>query len=373
MFNSIVSWGCRPRRKPAAGLAVLSILAGLVAWGCGAGQQAAGPPPTGPVPVTLAAVAPKPVDQTTDYVATLRSRRSSEIRPQVDGVVTRINVRSGQRVGAGATLMQIDAGKQRAAVSSNEASRRAQEASLQYAREQLQRAQALFKEGLISRQELDQAVTAVDTTQAALGALEAREQESRVELAYYAVSAPTGGVVGDIPVRVGDRVTTTTVLTTIDQEAGLEAYIYVPVERASDLKTGLPVRLLDSAGQVLATSRIDFVSPQVDDRTQAVLVKAPVPAGQGFRTEQFMRAQIVWSSEPAITIPALAVIRVNGQYFAYVAEQKDSVLVAKQRLVRVGPLFGNEYVVLQGLEPGERVVTSGIQRLGDGVPVAPAS
>ncbi len=351
----------------------LVIPALVFAVSCSPGQQAAGPPPSAPVPVTLRTAEPVPVDQSTEYVATLRSRRSSEIRPQVDGIVTRIHVRSGARVGTGATLMQIDAGKQRAAVSSNEASRLAQEATLRYAREQLERARGLFKEGLISKQELDQAGTSVDTAEASLRALEARERESRVELGYYAVTAPTAGVVGDIPVRVGDRVETSTVLTTIDQQAGLEAYIYVPIERAAQLRSGLPVRLVDDAGTVLATTAVDFVSPQVDERTQAVLVKAPVPSGKGFRTEQFVRAQVVWSSEPALTIPALAVTRVGGQYFLYVAEPKDQGLVARQRLVQVGALVGNEYVVLGGLKPGERVVTSGIQRLGDGVPVAPAS
>ncbi|HXE80543.1 MAG TPA: efflux RND transporter periplasmic adaptor subunit [Vicinamibacterales bacterium] len=324
-----------------------------------------------PARVELTTVNLKPVDRTTEYVATLRSRRSSEIRPQVDGIVTRIHVRSGSRVSAGTPLMQIDAGKQQATVSSNEASRLAQEATLRYAREEYERARGLFKEGLLSKQELDQAATAVATAEAALKALEARERESRVELAYYTVAAPTAGVVGDIPVRVGDRVTTSTVLTTIDQQAGLEAYIYVPIERASQLRLGLPVRLLSDDGQVVATTAIDFVSPQVDERTQSVLVKGPVPSGRGFRTEQFVRAQIVWSSEPALTIPALAVTRVNGQYFLFVAEQQDKGLVARQRLVRLGPLIGNEYVVLDGLEPGDRVVTAGVQRLGDGLPIAP--
>jgi multidrug efflux pump subunit AcrA (membrane-fusion protein) len=98
-----------------------------------------------------------------------------------------------------------------------------------------------------------------------------------------------------------------------------------------------------------------------------------VAANQGFRTEQFTRAQIVWSSDPALTIPALAVTRIGGQYFLYVAEQQNAGLVAKQRLVRVGPLVGNEYVVEEGLKPGERVVTSGVQRVADGVPITPAS
>jgi len=360
--------GRRPVR-PGLGLAVL-----LAAFGaaCGSGQQAAGPPAMPPAKVELTTVEPKPVDRTTEYVATLRSRRSSAIRPQVDGVVTRIHVRSGSRVAAGTPLMQIDAGKQQATVSSNEASRLSQEATLQYAREELERARGLFKEGLLSKQELDQSATAVATAEAALKALEARERESRVELGYYTVAAPTAGVVGDVPVRVGDRVTTTTELTTIDQQAGLEAYIYVPIERASGLRVGLPVRLLSDAGEVVAAVRIDFVSPQVDERTQSVLAKAPVPPGNGFRTEQFVRAQVVWSSDPAMTIPALAVTRVNGQYFLFVAEEQDATLVARQRLVRLGPLVGNEYVVLDGLEPGDRVVTAGVQRLGDGLPIAPA-
>lgn len=357
-----------PARK---GLATTVLLAVLGA-ACGSGQQAAGPPAMPPAKVELTKVEPKPVDRTTEYVATLRSRRSSEIRPQVDGVVTRIHVRSGSRVGAGAPLMQIDAGKQQATVSSNEASRLSQEATLRYAREELERARGLFKEGLVSKQALDQAATEVATAEAALKALEARERESRVELGYYTVAAPTAGVVGDIPVRVGDRVTTSTVLTTIDQQAGLEAYIYVPIERASQLRPGLPVRLVSDDGEVLASVKIDFVSPQVDERTQSVLVKAPVPADNGFRTEQFVRAQIVWSSEPALTIPALAVTRVNGQYFLFVAEEQDANLVARQRLVRLGSLVGNEYIVLEGLEPGDRVVTAGVQRLGDGLPIAPA-
>ena len=72
----------------------------------------------------------------------------------------------------------------------------------------------------MSRQALDQANAAVDTAAASLKALQAREQESRVELQYYRVTAPAAGVVGDIPVRVGDRVTTSTVITTISDNAG---------------------------------------------------------------------------------------------------------------------------------------------------------
>ena len=89
---------------------------------------------------------------------------------------------------------------------------------------------------------------------------------------------------------------------------------------------------------MLAQTRLDFISPQVDDRTQGVLAKAQVPSDKGFRTEQFVRAQIVWSSEPGLTVPVVAVTRINGQYFAYVAEPGEKGgFVARQRLVRLRP------------------------------------
>jgi RND family efflux transporter MFP subunit len=359
--------------------ALAVLLSSLVPFlaSCGSSGQAAAGPPRGagaPVTVVMSVLQPKPVDRTSEYVATLRSRQTSAISPQVEGIVTRILVRSGQRVAAGAALAQVDPLKQEASVSSNEATRAAQEAQLRLAREELQRQKALFDQGLVSRQVLDQANAAVDTAAASLKALQARERESRVELQYYRVTAPAAGVVGDIPVRVGDRVTTSTVITTISDNAGLEAYIYVPIERAADLKLGMPVRLVSAQGEVLAHTRLDFISPQVDDRTQGVLAKAQVPSDKGFRTEQFVRAQLVWSSEPGLTVPVVAVTRINGQYFAYVAEpgEKGS-FVARQRLVRLRPLTGAEYLLENGLKAGDRLIVSGIQKITDGVPVTAAS
>jgi RND family efflux transporter MFP subunit len=363
--------------RPVFALAILVSSLAPFLGSCGSSGQAAAGPPRGAAPavtVVMAVLQPKPVDRTSEYVATLRSRQTSAISPQVEGIVTRILVRSGQRVAAGAALAQVDPLKQEASVSSNEATRAAQEAQLQLAREELQRQKTLFDQGLVSRQALDQASAAVDTAAASLKALQARERESRVELQYYRVTAPAAGVVGDIPVRVGDRVTTSTVITTISDNAGLEAYIYVPIERAQDLKLGLPVRLVSAQGDVLSLTRLDFISPQVDDKTQGVLAKAQVPSDKGFRTEQFVRAQLVWSSEPGLTVPVVAVTRINGQYFAYVAEPGEKGgFVARQRLVRLRPLTGSEYLLESGLKAGDRLIVSGIQKIADGVPVAAAS
>jgi RND family efflux transporter MFP subunit len=292
--------------------------------------------------------------------------------PEVEGQVPAVFVRSGERVEAGAPLVQIDPARQQAAVKSQEDTRAAQRASLELARQELERVQALHREGIMSQADLDRARTAVEAAEAELQALDAQLGEQQVQLRYHRVTAPTAGVVGDIPVRVGDRVTVSSVLTTLSRASGLEAYVSVPVERADDLRLGLPLRVMSSAGQVAAETRVSFVSPQVDDGTQTVLVKAWVPnQGNTLRPAQFVRARIVWRTIERPVIPVLAVSRLGGQHFAYVAEGKEGALVARQRPVELGEIVGNDYVVLGGIAPGDRMIVTGIQRLADGVPVQP--
>src|SRR6185295_16668703 len=132
---------------------------------------------------------------------------------------------------------------QQAAVSNLDAQRASRQADVQYARQQATRMRTLLEAGAASAAEREQAETALSTSEAQLKAIEAQIREQRVTLGYYRVTAPTAGVVGDIPVRTGDSVTKSTVLTTIDQNAGLEVYINVPVQEAQNLRVGLPVHL----------------------------------------------------------------------------------------------------------------------------------
>jgi len=185
------------------------------------------------------------------------------------------------------------------------------------------------------------------------------------------VAAPTAGIVGDVPVHVGDRVTTSTVVTTIDQKTGLEAYISIPIERAPQVRLGTPVAIVDSDGQVVAESKVTFVSPQVDTATQSVLVKAAIENPKAvLRSSQFVRARVIWKSAPGLLVPVTAVSRVSGQYFVYVAEGQGNGAVARQRPVRLGSIVGNDYVVLDGIKPGDRLIVSGTQSLADGATVA---
>ena len=165
-----------------------------------------------------------------------------------------------------------------------------------------------------SKADFDNAQTNFDTAVAQLKSLEHQVQQQQVELHYYQVSAPMEGIIGDVPVRVGDRVGVTTLLTTVDEPGDLEAYIYVPASRAKDLRLGLPVKLLDETGAVLAQTQITFVSPQVDPDTQTVLAKAVVGnVNTRLRISQQARAQIAWGTHNGPVVTVLAVQRISGE------------------------------------------------------------
>ena len=192
------------------------------------------------------------------------------------------------------------------------------------------------------------------------------------QLAYYTIRAPFDGVVGDVPVHVGDYVSATTVLTTVDENKDLEAYIYVPTEREAQLRPGLEVDLMDTSDKLLEKTKIDFLSPQVDNTLQGILAKAPVHLSLDVvRTAQLVKARIVWTTTPKAVVPVLAVTRLGGQTFVYVAENQGGKYLAKQRSITVGDTVGNDYAVESGLKAGDKVIVSGTQFLMDGAPVMP--
>src|SRR6202790_276611 len=362
-FSAITSFSIMPP-------VLLAALLFTTACGDSKGAKAAAPQA---MPVKVQTAKLQKVDDTTDYVATLKSRDSALVMPQVEGIITQIFVHSGQRVAAGAPVMQIDPAKQQATVNSQDHARAAQLAQVKWAQQNYDRVSGLANAGVVSKQELDQARATLDAAEAQLRSLEAQVREQQVQLHYYQVVAPRAGIVGDVPVRVGDRVVTTTVLTTVDRPGSLEAYVYVPIEKASQLKMNLPVQIVDGEGKLLAASRVTFISPQVDNTTQTILAKATITnANNSLRTAQFIRARIVWGSADKPVVPILAVSRIGGIYFAFVAEsdQKGGYVV-HQKPLQIGQIVGNDYVVLDGVKPGDKVVVSGTQFLIDGVPVVP--
>ena len=351
---SLAAAGCRDSQGPDAGAAGAAAL-----------------PPTDVMTVTLE---PKPVPQASEFVATIQSLRSTTVQPQVEGYVRRIFVKAGDQVRPGQPLIQIDPDRQQASVVTLESQRAAREADLALATQQLARMRKLQDAGAVSLAELEQAEAAHKSAQAQLEAVRSQIKENEIQLQYYRVVAPVGGIAGDIPVREGDRVTTATRITTIDQAEGLEAYLNVPLERSTALKPGLTVELLDDQRKVIASNPVTFVAPRADDATQSVLVKATLrQRPPGLRVLQYVRARLIWSNEPGLVVPVVAVSRIAGQHFVFVAEGTDGKFVARQKPIAVGPVIVDDYVVLRGLMAGDRVIVSNVQKIGDGSPITPST
>src|SRR5215469_12352329 len=354
-------------RTPLLLAPALASLLGLAVCSRGTAEGPQGP---SAVPVKVQRINSQELGSTSEYVATIKSRNSATMMSDVEGWIFDINVHSGDLVKKGQSLMEIDPRRQAATVSNWEAQRASKVASRELAKVQLERARGLAASGVISKQDLDQAISTYDSADADVKSMDAQINQQQVQLKYFSVFAPVDGIVGDIPVHVGDRVTNTTVLTTIDERRGLEVYLPIPSDRAKELKLGAPVQILDAAGNVILTTRVYFISPQVDTSTQSVLAKAPVDAAADrLRSQQLVRARITWSTQPGITIPVVAVSRVSGQFFAFVAEQKEGKEIARQAPLTLGEISGNDYRVISGLKAGDDVIVSGGQNLADGMPI----
>lgn len=343
---------------------------------CGCEKKAVPPPAAGggmqAMPVQTVAVSLAPVPQSSEYVATIKSRRTATLQPQVDGRLTAINVRSGDHVTAGQPVMSIDPLHQQASVDEKVGTEHQKKAVYDYAAIQFERQKKLFDAGIISRDLFDQAQQAYDNSKADYESAVASRKTQEEQLAYYTIRAPFDGVIGDIPVHVGDYVSPTTMLTTLDENKDMEAYVYVPTERAGQIRMGLEVDLLDTNGKMLEKSHIDFISPQVDNTLQGILVKVPVHfAPEMLRNSQLVKAKVVWSTAPMAVVPVLAVTRQGGQSFVFVAKQQNGQYFATQTPVTLGDTVGNAYSVTSGLNAGDRVIVSSTQFLVNNMPVQP--
>jgi len=372
----------------------------------------------GAVPVPIASVESGTVSDSSDYVANLQSRQSVTLQPRVDGYVQEIFVKAGDRVEAGAPILRIDPARQQAVVQRSVAAVATSQADFESARATLAQLRArkesilssvdfnqkefdrfskLTQEGATAKQKLDEVANGLKNARAELGQIDAqinaqqasinsaatRIEETRagavqeeVQLDFYTVTAPFAGIVGDIPIKVGDNVNSTTQLTTVTQNQVLEVQISVPLENAPRLKMGQSVELLDAQDKPLVKGNIAFISPSINPQTQSVLVKANFNNGTNqLKANQFVRARLIWASRSGVLVPTSAISRLGGQDFIFVAENSSAngkaQLVANQKPIKLGKITGNKQEVLEGLKPNDKIVVSGILQLQNGTPIAP--
>jgi RND family efflux transporter MFP subunit len=325
----------------------------------------------GAMPARVVKLPEKTLTDFDEYLASLTSRRSITLYPQVSGIVRGIHARPGEGVHAGAVLIDIDPGQQAATLRSLAANLQTKRANLAYAVQNDESSKQLLNAGVLGQLDYQQRRSQHLSAEADVKAAEEQMQGQSDLLRFYTITAPSDGVVGDVPVKIGDYVNPQTRLTSVDQDKLIEAYVYVPISKANAIKPDTTLQLVDDQGKTICEEKPSFISPQVSVDTQTVLVKTICPNAGDLRAAQVLKARIIWGRHPGVTVPVDAVTRQSGQYFAFVIERGPGGAIAHQRPIEVGLIQDNEFVVTKGLEPGTEVVVSNIQKIHDGAPIMP--
>jgi RND family efflux transporter MFP subunit len=265
--------------------------------------------------------------------------------------------------------VEIDPGQQAATLRSLAAGLENKKSNLAYAAQNDESSRGLVHAGLLGELDYEQRHSQKLASEAEVRAAEAQLQAKEEMLRFYRISAPTDGVVGDIPVKVGDYVTPQTRLTSVDQSELIEAYVYLPITKAAAIKPEMTLQLLDDSGKVLCEEKPSFIASQVSVDTQTILVKTICPNAGQLRAAQVLKARCVWARHPGLIIPTSAVTRQSGQYFAFVVDRGPKGAIAHQRPIEVGSIQGNAFVGTKGLEAGSEVVVSNVQKVREGVPI----
>lgn len=391
-----------------------AILSGIVTGACGQNPNSQGQFGNQAVPVRLATVETGTIEDSSTFLGTLEAEDRVTLQPETEGRIVNIYVRSGQRVAKGTPILQLKPDRDRARVETAIASANAAQASQESAKAQLQAArsrsakasadlnlaeadfkrnQNLVDSGVLERRELEvsqrdivaakadlqQAQDDIEAAKANLDQATAQYKQARAQvrldsatLQFSQVLAPISGVVGDVSVKQGDFVNTQSTITTITQNDYLDLRISVPVARSRDLKIGLPVELIDpNSREILARGQVDFISPTVDSSLQNILVKARfINNNRILRDRQFVSAKIIWKEEPGILIPTVSVSRLGGQNFVFVAAENNEKVL--QKPVRLGPIQGSNYRVIEGITPGENIAVTNIIKLRHEAKITPA-
>jgi membrane fusion protein, multidrug efflux system len=331
--------------------------------GAGKAMQAAGPPPE---TVSSVIVERQSWDSTFDAVATVVASKGVVLSNDAAGLVARIHFESGALVRQGQPLVELDSSVERAQLASLRARKQLAELSLG-------RTQALVSSGSIAQAQYD-------ADRAALESLVADEKALLAQIERKVVKAPFSGKLGLRNVNLGQYLAPGTPVAALESTKSVYLDFTLPQSRLPMLKLDAPVRAyVDGATEPLATGSISAIEPKVDTSTRSVKVRANVAnEDDKLRPGMFLRVSVVQSERREVTsIPATAVVHASYGDSVYCVESKPSTdaqgksrKIARQQFVKLGEPRGDYLAILDGLQPGQEIVSAGAFKLRNGVPVA---
>ncbi len=320
-----------------------------------------------PAPVEVAPVQARDVEVSLGAVGTVEASQHADIKARVDGVISEILFREGERVAAGEVLVRLDDRKAAARLALAQAALDSARARLAVATQRLDRHRELLASHLVSQETFD----SIEAEQRAAAAT-VREQEAAVTLAEreledFSLRAPFAGVVGARLIDVGNYVERGTTVAVLLQTDPAHVHLGIPDRYAERVTTGMQVRITPAEGQPSLTGTIDFVDPRVDPGTRTLSVRVSVPNADGtLRDGQFVKAVVVVDvHRNQIVAPEQAVVTARGKRWIYRVTNGH----AERREVRTGERLPPMVEILSGVAAGDLVITAGQHRLHDGSPV----
>lgn len=347
----------------------------MAAVGCGHAPETMGP---GQYDVLTVATTDREIP--VNYSATVRGRQDIDIYPQISGTISQLCVKEGQQVAQGQTLFIIDQVPYKAALQTAEANVAAAEAGVATAQLVYNSKKELFDRNVVSQFDLSTAQNDLLTAQAQLAQAQAQQVNAANNLSYTVVKAPSKGVVGTLPFRVGALVGPTTKLTTVSDNS--EMYVYFSMTENqllsltrrygsidATLKNMPDVQLSLNDGSVYEPAgRVESISGVIDTSTGSVQLRAVFPNKDGL-LHSGGSGNIVMPTayKDCIVVPQTATFEIQDKTYVYkiVDGKASSAMIGVEKISN-----GKEYIVTSGLTPGETIVAEGVGLLREGTPIA---
>jgi RND family efflux transporter MFP subunit len=352
------------------------------------GKNAQQNAPLPPTPVNLVEAKKAEAIYYDQYQGTVVSVNTTELRSQVPGFVTGIFFKEGDVVQKGKVLYEIDKRKYVAAYQQAQANVLSAQANLVKAQKDIDRYNMLLKNDAIARQTVDQADAAFETGKANVAVAKAALESARTDLSYATITAPFSGRIGISQVRLGSQVTAgSTLLNTISAEHPIAVDVVVneqDIQRFYKLQqassdTTFKLQLSDGVTTYNKPGKVLAIDRGVNNQTGTIKVRVQFPNEDDVLKDGMSCVLKVLNNQSGnrVQIPYKAITEQMGEFFVFVSKdttfvdttknnEKTEALIAKQHKVVLGPRVGTAVVIMSGIEPGDKVITEGFQRLRDG-------
>lgn len=364
--------------RSCAGLAGLAIGC-LIALSPLACSETVAPPP--PPDVVVADVVQKDVPIYVEWVGTIDGNVNAQIRSRVNGYLKERRYNEGNLVKEGDVLFRIDARPYQAALDQARGELGRASAALTKTKQDVDRYTPLAKDGAVSQQELDDAVQAHRAAKAASDTARAALQQAQLDLDWTRVTSPITGIAGIAVAQVGDLITESSILTTVSQVDPIKVSIPISEQEYLRFASRIPLDRPGSASVELILAdgslypergTVSVANREVDVQTGTMMIVSLFPNPRSLlRPGQYAKLRAATETKlGAVVVPQRSVQELQGTYQVAVVDGDNKVAI---RGVKAGARADNLWVIDEGLQPGERVIVEGVQKVRDGLTVNPVT